>query len=303
MLSTRRWLSDAILLIIACIWGITFVLVQDAIVLLPPLTFLALRFGFAALLLLLFARLTQKRGAVPISSRRALFGSGIVLGCILFLGYGLQTFSLLYTTSGKSGFLTGLSVALVPLCAWLILRTRPGLTSLGGVGMATIGLYLLAFVDLNHINPGDILAFFCSIAFALQVIYTEKFVARTAINYLVVIQLGTVACLSGIAALFFEPWQHIFQSTVLWQPDVLLALIIVPTGGCPSLDGTDGQRRLSGFSVHLFFRSYILWSCRKGARSWLQWKKNAHLVNWLLSGVSMSKRSSMPLWEPRSMVA
>jgi drug/metabolite transporter (DMT)-like permease len=224
MQHTRRWFFDLILLSVACSWGLTFVLVQDAIVLLPPLTFLALRFGLAAFLLFIFARFTRQTDGRPISSRT--LSRGIILGCILFVGYGLQTFSLLYTTSGKSGFLTGLSVTLVPLLAWLILRTRPNTASLCGVGIATIGLYLLAFVNFEQINPGDVLAFFCSIAFALQIIYTDKFSDRTSLTYLVVIQLATVACLSALAALIFEPWQHIFTSNLLLQPAVLVALLV-----------------------------------------------------------------------------
>lgn len=224
MPQTKHWFSDLILLSIACSWGLTFILVQNAIALLPPLTFLALRFGFAALLLLVFFRFTRKADANPIQARTV--GRGIVLGFILFAGYGLQTFSLLYTTSGKSGFLTGLSVTLIPLMAWLILRMRPTTASLFGVGIATIGLYLLAFVNFKQINPGDLLAFLCSIAFALQIIYTDKFSDRASLNGLVVIQLATVACLSALAALFFEPWQHIFTSNLLLQPTVLIALFI-----------------------------------------------------------------------------
>lgn len=227
MIRKTKWLSDGVLLLVATIWGLTFVLIQDAIATIPPFSFVAIRFGWAALLLLPF--LTRKtRGSTPPVeiSRSHLLISGGLLGFFLFLGYGLQTFSLLYTTSGKSGFLTGLSVALVPLLAWLILRTRPAALTLAGVGVATIGLYLLAFIDISTINPGDGLAFLCAIAFGLQVVYTGKFSRLASAHTLVLIQLSTVAALSAVAAFIFEPWQSVFQHAVLLQPVVLIALIV-----------------------------------------------------------------------------
>ncbi|GCE02789.1 DMT family transporter [Dictyobacter aurantiacus] len=117
-------------------------------------------------------------------------------------------------------------MALVPLLAWLILRSRPPLLTLVGVGVATIGLYLLAFVNISTINPGDLLAFLCAIAFGLQVVYTGKYSGRAPAPMLTLIQLATVAVLSTVAALIFEPWQAIFQHSILLQPPVIVALIV-----------------------------------------------------------------------------
>ncbi|GHO82819.1 DMT family transporter [Dictyobacter formicarum] len=227
MMQKTRWLSDGTLLLIAAIWGLTFVLVQDAIATIPPFLFVAIRFGWAALFLLPFlARKTQNSMSPAALSRSRTLISGGLLGFFLFLGYVLQTFSLLYTTSGKSGFLTGLSVALVPLLAWLILRSRPAVLTLAGVGVATFGLYLLAFIDISTINPGDVLAFLCAIAFGLQVVYTGKFSGLASAHSLAFIQLSTVAVLSAVAVFIFEPWQSVFQRAILLQPAVIIALVV-----------------------------------------------------------------------------
>ncbi len=225
MLQKRKWLSDIVLLGITFTWGLTFILVQNAIATIPPFSFVALRFGCAALLLLPFTYQKQTNLSPSLSWKKVV-RTGAWLGIWLFLGYALQTFSLLYTTSGKSGFLTGMSVSLVPILALIILKTRPTLSALFGVGLATIGLYLLAFVNLSSINRGDILAFFCAIAFGLQVVYTAKFSAHTSVQKLVVIQLTTVALLSGGAAAVTEPWQHVFSPHVLLQPAVIIALVV-----------------------------------------------------------------------------
>ncbi|GCE28496.1 membrane protein [Dictyobacter alpinus] len=227
MIQRFRWLSDGVLLSIAAIWGMTFVLVQDAIATLPPFSFLAIRFSVAVLLLLPFLRSQPHTSNTSAEYRSArMWIGGIVIGSFLFMGYALQTFSLLYTTSGKSGFLTGLSVTLVPLLSWLVLRSRPTRTALIGVGCATVGLYLLAFVDIRSINPGDILAFLCAIGFGLQIVYTGKFSTGTSASQIAILQLATVAILSTIAALFFEPWQHIIQSGMMLQPNIIIALVV-----------------------------------------------------------------------------
>jgi len=255
-LQGRRWLASSILLLVTAIWGATFVLVQDAIATMPPFTFIAIRFAFATLILLL-PMLLHHKGRSELSKllRGANLLSGFVLGALLFAGYALQTFSLLYTTSGKSGFLTGLSVTLVPLLAWLILGTRPTRAALLGVSVATIGLYLLAFVSLDALNPGDLLAFLCAIAFALQVVYTGKYSAQATIQHIVIVQLATVALLSGIAALFFEPWLHVILSAQTWQPLVLLALSItaVFATAFAFLAQTHMQRFMTTTSVALIF--------------------------------------------------
>ncbi len=225
MLQKRKWFSDIVLLGVTFIWGLTFVLVQNAIATIPPFSFVALRFGCAALLLLPFTRREQDQ-LLPSLTRRELAQAGVWLGIWLFLGYALQTFSLLYTTPGKSGFLTGMSVALVPILALIILRIQPTLSALLGVGLATVGLYLLAFVNLSSINRGDLLAFLCAIAFGLQVVYTGKFSSHTSVQRLVVIQLATVALLSTVAAAIFEPWQRVLSPHVLLQPTVIIALVV-----------------------------------------------------------------------------
>jgi len=48
-----------------------------------------------------------------------------LLGLALFAGYGFQTAGLNLTTPAKAGFITGLSVVLVPMGSALLLRQAP----------------------------------------------------------------------------------------------------------------------------------------------------------------------------------
>lgn len=221
-MSSYRWTADLVLLMVAMVWGLTFVIIQDAIATLPPFAFNAARFGFAAALLFIFQIFRNKKTSHPKPVGTHL-KYGILLGIFLFAGYALQTYSLLYTTSGKSGFLTGLSVALVPILSYMILGQKPKLQALIGAGLAVGGLYFMAFSDLSSINIGDSLAFLCAIAFGLQLVYTAKYTLEASTGSLVLIQLLTVAVLSGIFALIFEPS---IQIKMFFKPTVLIALMI-----------------------------------------------------------------------------
>ena len=60
-MSSNRWIADLVLLMVAMVWGLTFVIIQDAIATLPPFAFNAARFGFAAVLLFIFQIFRNKR--------------------------------------------------------------------------------------------------------------------------------------------------------------------------------------------------------------------------------------------------
>ncbi|MBN2910215.1 DMT family transporter [Polycladomyces sp. WAk] len=220
---SKRWIAEGTLLGIAFLWGITFVLVQNAITVLPPFSFLAVRFGLAFLLLLPFAFTSRNRSKE--SALRAGY-LGLLLGVWLYLGYALQTWSLLYTTSGKSGFLTGLSVTLVPVLSFFILRITPKPTAVAGILCSVLGLYLLAFVDFSAINIGDVLAFLCAIAFALQIVYTGKYAPDGDASMIVTAQIGTVAFLSLLSSAIWENPAAIFRADIYLNPDVATALIV-----------------------------------------------------------------------------
>jgi drug/metabolite transporter (DMT)-like permease len=218
----HRWIADSVLLLVAFIWGTTFVLVQNAIETLPPFTFLAIRFSLAGMFLLLIFRWRGVSYRIPLKH----VSVGAFIGMWLFLGYALQTFSLLYTTSGKSGFLTGLSVAMVPIWSLVLLGVKPRPTATVGVLLAVAGLYLLAFADFSSINRGDILALLCAVAFGLQIVYTAKYAPKVETLHLVTIQIFTVALLSGGCSLLFEPWEKALKEGAWSVPAVYTALLI-----------------------------------------------------------------------------
>jgi drug/metabolite transporter (DMT)-like permease len=130
-MSRRQLVADAALLAVVIIWGATFVLIQNAVRDFPTFPLLALRFwtataAFAPILLYRrwrrFSR-PKTRFHPPASWRQRILPP-IWIGLALTAGYYFQTQGLLYTTPAKSGFITGLSVVLVPIGAAVFLRQR-----------------------------------------------------------------------------------------------------------------------------------------------------------------------------------
>jgi len=224
----KSLLADTLLLFITFIWGTTFVLVQQAIDILPPFTFLAIRFFIAWFLMLPFlARSASRLDKTLKNTEHSLspstlgihpFLAALIIGINLFLGYALQTFGLLYTTASKAGFITGLSVVLVPAISFFLLGTRLKKSTMVGVILALIGLYALTLGEAFILNTGDVLVFLGAIAFALQIVTTSKYAPFFNPVLLATQQIGVVAGLSLIFALIFEPIDQAVRITFEnWQ--------------------------------------------------------------------------------------
>ena len=100
--------ADLLLLSVAIAWGVTFLMVQDAINSTPVYAFLFFRFGIASILMFFIAYKYLNQ-----INKRTIF-YGVILGTFLFSAFATQTFGLLYTKSSIVAFITGLNVIFVP---------------------------------------------------------------------------------------------------------------------------------------------------------------------------------------------
>ncbi|WP_152394937.1 DMT family transporter [Paenibacillus guangzhouensis] len=222
----RSFIADLVLLLVALIWGTTFLIVQHAIQALPPLAFNGIRFAGAALLFFFILCFTRRDWLKQLNRR--ILWHGFVLGILLFGGYAFQTYGLLYTTSSNAGFITGLSVVLVPFFAMWFLRQRLNWIAWLSAAIALVGLFLLSTGGSSlTVNVGDALVLLCAICFALQIVATGRYAPEHPTLLLVTIQLGTVGILGITGSILFEDtgtvqdWIHLAS-----QPEVLTALAI-----------------------------------------------------------------------------
>jgi drug/metabolite transporter (DMT)-like permease len=193
---SRRNAAELALVFNTLVWGATFLLVKSALGGISPLLFLALRFSLAtAALALLFHNALANRSAWKGA------GAGVLVGSFLFLGYLFQTLGLSLTSAPKSAFITGLTSVMVPLLGSFVYRIRPRISEWFGILTATAGLGLMTLPGVGPagtaaVNRGDVLTFFCAIAFAAHIVTLGHFSRRMGFELLSVTQVGTAALLS-----------------------------------------------------------------------------------------------------------
>lgn len=213
MVSRRR--AEAALAFNTVVWGSTFVLTKAALIYISPILFLALRFALAAAALFLLFR---GRIRTPVTVR--MIASGCLTGLFLFGGYFFQTIGLQYTTATKSAFVTGLTTVVVPLLGTLVYRSRPQVSELVGVSVATVGMGLLTLEGpFGSISRGDLLTLCCAFAFAAHIVTLGHFSASMEFELLSVAQIGAAA----LAALWLFWWEPVRMQ---WQPVVIWAILI-----------------------------------------------------------------------------
>ncbi len=215
-----KWRADSALAIVALVWGTTFVVVKQALVDVSITAFLALRFSLATVCLLaifwpVFARSDRR------TVWRGLRG-GAIAGVLLWLGYMLQTFGLKYTTAGKSGFLTGFYIALVPLISAAIYKRPPQKRELGGIVAATAGMIVLTLpsaAESFSVNRGDLLTVGCAVAFAFHLLVLAYYSKRELVQAVATGQIACTALLSVLAFPFEPP-------RVTWNVNVVFAVVL-----------------------------------------------------------------------------
>jgi len=189
---SRALVAEGALVGIAAVWGLTFVMVQDAIELLPTMAFLGYRFVPAAVIVALIFRRRLR------TLSREGWQVGALMGVFLTAGYILQTLGLEETTASNAGFITGLFVVLTPLLGAIFLRERLPAVAWAAAAVSAFGLYLLGGTGGELNLRGDGLVLLCAVAFAGHILVTARGVAAHDVGALLVVQLAVcgVVCLA-----------------------------------------------------------------------------------------------------------
>lgn len=195
--------ADLLLLLVTLVWGSSFVIVKDAIATMAPMTFIAVRFLIAGLVLLVWHIVRAGPRDWPRATREFYVG-GILTGLVLLFSYATQTLGLLTVAAGKAAFLTGLYVVIVPVASRALLRATPDRASVIGVILATAGLGLLSLKLPVQVAPGDILVFLCAFGFAAHIMLISRYSGYGDPVFFAAIQLLVVSAGSFIYALIGE---------------------------------------------------------------------------------------------------
>ncbi len=190
--------ADFLLLTVAIAWGVTFLMVQDAIKTVPVYAFLFWRFAIATLFMTIIAYKFYKE----LSFKSIIYG--IILGIFLFFGFATQTFGLAYTKSSIIAFLTGLNVIIVPFIVYVIFKQHVRHMVFFSSIIAVFGLYMLTMSGTLTLGFGEILGLICATFFALQIAFTDIYSKKVNVFILVLFQFLTVTILSLIFSLSLD---------------------------------------------------------------------------------------------------
>ena len=195
-------MADLSLLLLTLLWGTTFTLVKGALEISSTGVFLAARFATAAAVL----------GAVALWRRDPVgpgfWRHGLLLGLAMLGGFVFQTFGLVLTTPARSGFITGMSVLVVPFIARFTLGRRVRWSAWAGVALAVLGLTLLTRpFDEGAVTPavrlGDLLTSVCAVAYALQIVFMSEWSKKHPLVPFTLLQVAVVL----VGALLMIPFE------------------------------------------------------------------------------------------------
>lgn len=272
-----RGRSEAALLLVSALWGMTFPLIKGGLVDAGPMGFLALRslLGFAILWPVLRCRIPS----------RAAWKPGILLGFALVLSYAAQTVGLDYTTPTRSAFITGLAVILTPVAYFLRTRRTPGPAPAVGALLAGGGLWLLTDPRGGGLNRGDLITLAAAAGYAVYIVELEILTLRRGYRDLLVVQ-------SGVLAILFLPAALLEAEPIRWTGR--LAASVGSTGGILALTfylqnrfqrGTTAPRAGVIFATEPAFAAAFSWWMLGETLSGSQWTGAGFMLAGMIAAV------------------
>lgn len=172
-LSSRTSTPDLVLLVIAVIWGGSYLATKDLASASSAAAVLCARFLPSALILITLGGKQRLR-----QWRRSLF-PGVTLGTLRAATIALETVGVTLTSATNAGLIIGLSILLTPLLESVRLRKRVSASLIGSVLLALIGIGLLVSGHgFASPNLGDLLILCAACTRAMLGVTEAHFTAR-----------------------------------------------------------------------------------------------------------------------------
>ncbi len=198
---SKSFISDAMLIVVAIIWGSGFIATKLAIDSnMSSSLIMVLRFMIATLVLTVF--FFKKVPGIKADDLK----KGAIAGTLLFMAFFAQTLGLEFTTPSNNAFLTSTNVIMVPFITWAIFRKRPPSQMFFSAALSLVGISFLTFSFSSGFtfNIGDILTLICALLFAGHISFLSYCVNHMDTARLTLLQMATAAVLSLLAFIFFD---------------------------------------------------------------------------------------------------
>jgi drug/metabolite transporter (DMT)-like permease len=164
--------AELLLLLVTCLWGATFAFVKDAVTVMAPTTFVAVRFALAtAVFVCVWPQVVR-------GWNMRLVRDGAILGVLFAAGFLLQTHGLTDTPASVSAFITGTMVVFVPFVVRLAGRGTIHGSHVAAVALVVVGLYVFLQPDVQGIGVGEWLTLASAVCWALYVVAIDAISTR-----------------------------------------------------------------------------------------------------------------------------
>jgi drug/metabolite transporter (DMT)-like permease len=202
----RKLRASIMLFITAIIWGLAFVAQAAGMEHLGPYTFTVSR-SFVACIFLLITHIIFKKSKIinyddNYSLKRTVKG-GMICGVVFTLAINLQQIGLIYTTTGKAGFITALYIVFIPIIG-LFFGKKPDFKIILCIIVAMAGTYIMSIKGEFKINRGDIEVLLSAFMFAVHMMLMSRFSNNTNSIIFSLVQFFVCGLLSLIIATFKE---------------------------------------------------------------------------------------------------
>ena len=199
-------LRGILLLLLATVfWGTSFVAQSIGMNGLGPYTFSVCRFllGIACLYPIWWAQRNKRAAAKKAGTYYPGWRAGFIAGLAMFIGAMAQQVGLLYTTAGKTAFITTFYIILVPIGAYFLGKSLTIKNMLGAL-LAVGGLYFLSAYGESEINLGDLIVFAGAFFWAIQILVIDRYAQLADAIEFCLMELIVCTVCSGVLAVIYE---------------------------------------------------------------------------------------------------
>ena len=211
--------ADLLLVMVTAFWGVSYFLMDLCLTDLQPMNLNAFRFlGSFVLLSVVFLPKMKHISA-------ATWKYSLLVGVFLAAVYVCCTYGVLYTSISNAGFICALPAVTTPLLQFLLTGKKPGRRLTVCLVLCTVGLALLTLNEAFRPALGDVICMGVALFYALDLIFTEKAVARPDVDPLQmgILELGVVGVIMLVLSLLLEQ-PHWPSTPGIWGAALFLAL-------------------------------------------------------------------------------
>ena len=257
MTDHRPFYAQWLLVLVTLLWGSTFLTIHTILDFIDPVILVLARFTLASLIM--FVIIKGRVDKITPYEWKA----GFVVGATIWAAYTLQCVGLQDINSSTSAFLTGLYVAFVPLCQWVVFKQKPSTTILIAVIMAFAGMSLFANpFEMSFTGQwGEWITILSAFICAWEILTISQFAPGCRPLQLSFTQLVFVAAMSAVTLLFYEPVRPTVINAQLIAGISALAMIVafVQFGIGWALKYVSALRATLTYSLEPVFAGIIGW--------------------------------------------